>query len=317
MHEPSYRNALVRAWALVRHHKSTWALGLLSVFVGQLGLANFIGYFLERGFNPEPWWQPSWGVIRITTLTEFIWFLWIVGIALAFAIFILFAALCAQGALVAIATHWFHTHTTLSLHHAWQRGVKHFWTILTINVLEKIGVAIIFMVMLMLLPLLSLETWGGFFGTIGIVSLSLFMAFIITTVAIYSLGYAVTDELAVVPAVDRAWRLFKNHLLVSLELNIILVLFNFIIVAVLSASSVVALIPTALLSITAGLTGYSSFITVAVVLYFFLLIAIAIMVGAIFNAFTTSSWMYLFMKMHHEGVTSRFGHYLRKLFGKN
>ena len=278
MHEPTYTRALTRAWTLVWHHRSTWALGLLAVFVGQFGLANFIGYLLDSAFAPEPWWPASWGTITISSLNEFIWFIWLTCIILSGIVFIIVVALCAEGALIATAIHWYKVHTILPLRSAWQRGVEHFWEICGINILEKALLAVLIMITLMTLRTVSLATWGGLLLTISLVAVSLLLALTVTVMAIYALGYVIAERRSIPTAVAQAWQLFDHHFLVSLELSIVLIILNFVIVLALSAGSVIALIPSSLLALTAGFTGQMSFVTVAVVLYFFLLIAVAALV---------------------------------------
>jgi integral membrane sensor domain MASE1 len=45
----------------------------------------------------------------------------------------------------------------------------------------------------------------------------------------------------------------------------------------------------------------------SVVLFFI----VAALIGGILNAFVTSAWMYLFMKMDHEGVGSKILHWFK------
>ena len=42
MHEPTYRQALGRAWQFTWHDKTVWILGLLAVLAGQWGLSNIV-----------------------------------------------------------------------------------------------------------------------------------------------------------------------------------------------------------------------------------------------------------------------------------
>jgi hypothetical protein len=44
---------------------------------------------------------------------------------------------------------------------------------------------------------------------------------------------------------------------------------------------------------------------VGFVVELFLFAVMLAIVGAIFNAFMTSAWMYFFMRMHHQGLGSR------------
>lgn len=308
MLEPTYRQALSHAWKLTWHHKMVWIVGLLSVFLGQMGLSNFFGQLFAKFLTDEKWWPSSWGVMRIVTGEQLFWFSWTVLLVFGLLMFFLVAAVCAQGALLTMAIHWYHYHTVPSVTTAWRHGVKHFWGILAINFLEKLSLSAVLAAVLMSLNLFSSST-AGFFGQIVVVAAGLFLALVISATSIYALGYTVIDSVPVVEAVGRGYALFRRHLMVSLELSAVLILCNALVFAVISFIGILALLPSFLLMLFAGFTGYVKLLTVSMVLYLFLMVFMSMLVGAAFNVFTVSAWMYLFLKMHKEGLASRVLHW--------
>lgn len=314
MLEPSYRQAINHAWKLVWHHRILWIFGLLSVFIGQFGLNNFTGEFISKLMSDSNWWPASWGVFHIQSWEQVFWFVWAAFIFLSLAALILIAAVSAQGALIDSAQQYYRTHTLPNLTKAWHKGVRHFWRLLALNIFEKVIMAVLLAIVLALVNMFSGTSTLAFFGAVITVGIGFFLALGVSTVITYALGYIVAeDELYLSRALARSWRLFSRHLLVSLELSIILLLLNLLVVVVISLGSFAVLIPSFFISIGAGVTGYTQLLVVSVGLYLCLFVAFVALVGAIFNAFTTSAWMYLFMKMHHEGMASRVLHHARQL----
>lgn len=313
MLEPSYRQALGHALNLVWRHKILWVLGLLSVFVGEMGLSNFLGELWGKFVTPDnSWWPDSWNVLRITNGMQFFWFVWLVIIVVAIAAFVVIASVCAQAALIYCAQHWYRFHSVPKLPDAWHHGAKHFWSILAINVLEKFLLGVILTVVVSAAPLLA-NGFGNFIFTIILFAAAAFAAFWVSIISIYSLGYIVLDSAPVIEAVGRAAQLAHRHLLVSLELSAILLLCNVLVAWVISFGSLIVLIPSFLVSIVGAASGVGVLINFAVGLYMIFFVVFVMLLGAFFNSFTTGAWMYLFMKMHHEGLKSRLFHFVNVL----
>ena len=313
MPEPSYREALGHAWKLTWHHKSLWVLGLLSIFLGQFGLSNFLGQLISKlVFADASWWPASWGALHIVSPDQFLWFSWISFIVAALIMFVFAASVCAEGALIATAVHYFNVRTILNLHSAWRQGVKHFWRILGINILEKLLLSLILWVLIESVSVVSSISIMGFFLEILVIAVGIFLALTISTVAIFTLGYTMVDNQGLIDALSQGWHLFRRHVFVSFELSVMLLLCNALVFAALWFGSFLVLIPSFFISLAAGFTGYLTFLSISVVAYVFLFVLAVAFLGAIFNAFTTSAWMYLFMHMYHEGLGSR----LKQLVGK-
>ena len=313
MHDPTYRQTLSHSWKLVWHHKSTWALGFLALFLGQFGLSNFLGQLIAKFLSPEKsWWPSSWGVLQITSGEDWFWLSWGGVVILGIILFIAIIASCAQGAIMATAIHWYNTHLILNLKTAWHQGVKRWHSILAINILEKLFLAIILAVTVMVLEARPL-TWGGLLVDILTVGLALLAALIVSVTAIYALGYVILERRNVIESVGSGWHLLRRHLLASLEISLILLAYNLVLFIVVIAGTSIVLMPAVLLVTIAGFSGYAQAVigtaAVAYLILFFIFVAVT---GAVFNAFTISAWMYAFMKMEHEGVVSRIIHWGRK-----
>ncbi|HLD61046.1 MAG TPA: hypothetical protein VJA27_02865 [Patescibacteria group bacterium] len=315
MLEPSYRQALSHAWKLVWHHKLLWIFGLFSVLAGQFGLNNFLGQFfvLAEGSGGGSSWRIAgrWLLEATQTGEGLLLFLWLCVILVSLIALTVGAAVASQGTLIALAASWFKKQTFPNVRKAWRLGVKHFWRLLAISVVEKILLALLIAALAFLLNIYAVsETTLTSVAMVVLLSVILFTALVISAVGIYSAGYVVVEERGLFDALRRGWHLFSRHILVSLELSLILVLCNFLLILILFAGSYIILIPTTLLTLIAGFSGYLTLLKVAVVLNTVLFVLLIGITGAIFNAFTTSAWIYLFMKMHHESLASRVVHWL-------
>lgn len=315
MLEPSYRQALSHAWKLVWHHKLLWIFGLFSVLVGQFGLNNFLGQFftlIEGGTSGWGWGGMGRWLLDATQTGEgLLLFMWLSAILISLVALATVAAVASQGTLIALAASWFKKQTLPNIHKAWRLGVKHFWRLLAIMVVEKalLGLLIIFMTALLNIYAVS-ETAATSMAMVVLVGCILFVALVVAAVGIYSAGYVVVEERKLFDALRRGWHLFSRHILVSLELSFMLVLCNVLLLGVLFLGSYIILIPSTILTLIGGFSGITTLLTIAVVINTILFVLLIGITGAIFNAFTTSAWIYLFMKMHHESLASRVVHWL-------
>lgn len=321
MQEPTYRQALAEAWRFTWHNKIIWILGLLAVLIGQFGLSNFVGkLFLvgEAGYTHHflPVWVSA-ARYAMPPLQNAGWVVWLSVILIALGILVVLASVAAQGALVAAAAMFFKKKKvplTGYLDSAWHTGVKHFWRLLAVVVFEQLALALILSALTYILSIV-LEAGGPtqFIGTIAVTAAGFFLAMVASVVAIYTVGYIVVEEEPLGAALKKGWRLFHDHLLVSLETSLLLLLLNLFVVMLLSVVSVVLLAPPALFAVLAGSTNALWLMTVGWALWFIFSVVAAALIGAVYNAFVISAWTYLFMKMHKEGVMSRVMHWVSKV----
>jgi len=318
MKEPTYRQTLVHAWEVVWHNKALWILGLFSVLLGQLGFSDIFGQIwsvsdtlaggktiLLPGINLN-WSGDIWNALGI---------IWLAGICLSLVVLLVFLAVTSQGALIFYAAQWFKTKKHQKFSKPWNHSLKHFWSILLINILRKV-----FLVLLLAAFGLALNYFfysrtlpQGFLFAFSLV-LVLFVSLFISIISIYTLCALVVDGKGVWFAIKKAWAIFSRHMLVSLEVGILLMLLNFLLVTAIVVGSFFAFLPAMLIWLAAGITNTVVLAAIGFSLGVFLLLVFMVLAAGFFNAFTTSAWVFLFMKMHKEGIPSRTIHFFKHIF---
>ncbi len=319
MHKPIYREALKEAWVLVWRNTSLWLLGLLSVlFAGSFGLSNFISQIIvTMGTGGRAAWLLNWQMptLGISKLAAAIWLAWLLGIFIVIGIAVIFISVTAKSALLIAVADYYKKRAMPKLANIWNKGLKFFWKIFTIEILRKAALAIvilIFGIIWILLPFSASPL--NMIINIVMLALTVILGLIITVVSIYASGYAVIDEKSLQISFKNAWKLLHDHLLVSLEISIILTLIDLLLIAAFAALLSFSFLPSLFIWIVAGAFGSQALALFGAFFGFIVMLLIIAIIGAIYNTFYTSVWMYLFMKMHHQGIISRFMHHVGKLF---
>ncbi|MDO8509666.1 MAG: hypothetical protein Q7S24_00815 [bacterium] len=319
MHAPTYREALSRSWYLVWHNPFLWIFGILSMLLGQWGLGDFVGQLnllshqiilVPRELNGL---MSMMSILNFSSIEPALYSIWLLLICVILMSVVIFVAVSSRGALIASAAVWYKQKKRLSMNRAWNEGVKNFWTLLTLAVVNKSLQAIAIMSLAyFLVGGLMTGTPGYNILAVVIMAIAIFIVLSLEAVTIFASGYAIIDRDWFGEAVVRGWKLYKNHIVVSLELGIILILAGVGLLGVIMIGTVGVMIPATILWLIAGLSGWKILIGIGLALMAVLFAMLVIVASGIFNAFTTSAWIYLFMRMHHEGVVSRVVHHLRR-----
>lgn len=319
MKEPTYRQALRQTWNLVWRHKILWILGLFSILLGQFGFSNFVGQFwslsADGSYQGIEFLLLSFAIRASGSVWTVVGLVWLAGILLALSVFIVFLATASQGALISYAAEWFKNNRFSSISKSWQKGLANFWSLLGINIIRKI---------LLVLSLLSLACVFRCFFILdnfwinllfaGALVLLVFISLFISVIAVYASCYVVVDGKGIWLAIKKGWSLFAKHILVSLEVGILLLLLNFVLLAAILAASYAAFLPAVLVWLTAGFASSISLANAGLALGLILWLIFVVLLAGVFNAYTTSAWVYLFTKMHKEGIVSRLFGWFRGLF---
>ncbi len=322
MREPTYGRALLKSWRFVWHNKIIWIFGLLALLVGQFGLNHFIGQLLLLGSNTAApgslfAWPDSWPVWQITTVEQGLLFSWLLVIALAIGVLAVVMGVLSQGALIASAADYFKNETPPRLSRAWHKSVRRFWPLLSLNIIQKIISGGIWVLTFYLLSIFKAETVSGFCATVITIGVAGLLMLTVTAVTIYAAGYIVEYNFSLLAGLVEGLRLFEEHVLVSLEVSLILVACTLALYGVVYVGALLTLIPSWFIWVTAGFTGSFGLFAVGMVVALFLFGIMVAVLGAIFNAFTTSTWMYFFMRMHHQGVASRIINFVERTIRVN
>lgn len=318
MREPTYRQALIHSWQLVWRNKTLWILGICAMVLGQWGLGDFIGQmnlFVEEGFSLPPGIDKTMSVLaafNFDSITAGFLSLWFFILVALFIGAVIFVAVVSRGALIASASEWYYDRKHLPLKIAWREGVRNFGPLFTLVLINKL-LQTTFVLAFVNFLVMAIAWNSMLFNFLAVVVfwLAFFFILILEAVTIYSSCYLVLERVWIGKAIKQGWNLFKHHVMVSLELGVLLALLSLVLFVFLSVSSIAVLIPFLALWLIAGFSGWYVLITVGLILATALFVLIAIVAGGIFSAFNTSAWVYLFMKMHHEGIFSRVVHHLK------
>jgi hypothetical protein len=321
MNKPIYRSALKEAWLLTWRHTSLWLIGLISVlFAGSFGLGNFISQLIATMATGgrAAWFltfhMPNLGVSKLSAV---FWLIWLCGILIILACAIIYVSVTAKTSLLVAVAEYYKKKSAPKLSNMWNRGIKFFWKIFTIELARKISlflIGLIFGIIWVLLP----PQLGILNAIVDIIALtfSIILAWVVTAVAVFASGYVVIDGKTLRHALEKSWELFHEHLFVSFEVSLILTLLDVLLIAVFVAIVWAAFVPSLFVWVLAGIFGSQILAIFGMMLGLILFAVIVALAGGIYNTFYTSVWMYLFLKMHHEGIASRMFQHVTKFFGK-
>lgn len=318
MADPTYREALKHSWRLTKSHHNLWPFGLFAVMLGQFGLFELITklWVSSTSLSIVDWYntlgiifsKDSWQVLRSTFSdgsAQWIWAFWLALMLIGIGITFVFVATVCQGALVYASAKY--TAFRLRLPNegaAWHAGVKHFWKLLSLNILRKIVVSVAATIAVTAFAKVSV-TAAGTFGFWAAFVLALFVGMIASILLMYAVGYVMMEEYSFSQSIKAAWILLWKHPLVSIETGLITLGLNalllvFTLFAVLYLFLLPSILGTYLLTwLPIPMLGY----IISLLSYAFFLVVI-MFAGAVFTVWTISIWTYLFAKMHQGTMHS-------------
>lgn len=318
-YEPNYREALKQAFKLVWKNKSLWVFGILAaLFVSPFGLGGFWGQLvLAGGENFKIGLFPVKGIYQLLSQSnpaDFVSIVWLLEILLAVMVVIIFVSVCSQTSLIINTCEYYKKKTHSDLSSTWHRSYKYFWKILGLDILRKTSllVLILFATGLWLIAPFN-DFWTSLFLILSFTILTLLMM-AISSIITYASGYAVIDNISFWQSLKDGVLLFKDHFLVSFEISLIMMALDIVLAAFISTIFVLAFIPASLLWFLAGLAGSVALLNFSLILSILTIAILVVLIGGFYNAFNISTWMYLFMKMHHVGIFTRIGYIFNKIF---
>ncbi len=311
-HEPVFGPAISEAIKVIRKEPGLALFGLLSVVVGQFGLADFLGKLAFGVTDTSSLFRIPWP----QTLLSWVQLTWFLVLVIIVGSAIVLVAVAAEGALIAGAAYWYRFRKVGLLQRFWHTGVKHFWRLLAVHILEKILlIFILFVARFSFLYSSFIPTqWGRVVGSVVLTALIILFGLVVTSVAVFARGYIVVEEMTLQRGVVEGLRLFSGHGILSLELNFCLLILSTLYVLVFGFISTYLFIPSVFLLILAGFFN-SPFLSVVAYYGGWLFVGLILMAAAAFlNAATTAIWIMVFMRIRHVGASSRLWAYLTHWF---
>lgn len=322
----SHRNILKQAWVITWKHKYLWFLGLFASLVAGGGSWEYQVITQNLGRNPiEGSYLHLGNILAIGDILknfclglanlfqqDFWMILNTLSILLITAILLIsfvWLAITSQAALVGSVKKILTAKKkleNLSVRDSLSEGCRHFWPVLGLNVFIKI--LIYFVVFIVGLPLLFMVISNAL--VLFAVYVIIFVIFIPLAMSLsllikYAIAYKVITNKSFVASLEAGAKLFRDNWLVSLEMAIILFLFNFLF-------SGLVLIFLALFLLPLGLLGLMLNLFWLVILILFLAIVVVIIFGSALTTFQTAAWTGLFWQLKEEGGLAK----LERLFGR-
>jgi hypothetical protein len=323
MREPHYRQALSFAWRHTIKHPFLWIYGMFAAILGQMGVFDFLTHAylgVTQGVEIGALFSLRKGLFfgilnsrHLILPSSWVWLLWLVVCALGVAAFFIMTAVVSQGALIhASAKSIMHPESFKADTRAWHAGVSHFWRLFFLQAVQK-G----------LIGLLILLVGGGALSALVIGSpasrvlflvlflFSVFLGVIVSFLTQYTAGYIVVEDYPLGDALHAGYRLFREHWLVSLEFGALLAIANVGLALAVVVGFFLLLVPVVLFWFIATVTSASGLFVAGFGFMVLVFVAFLLLLSATFTVFSTTTWTYLFMKMHREGVPSRFLRWLK------
>ncbi|MBU0661233.1 hypothetical protein KKG22_03565 [Patescibacteria group bacterium] len=317
--DPTYRKALSHAWRVVRYHPALWIFGLFSLFLGQMGLLDFLSsisvaddrlVFYSVVGDASSWWH---AIVQLFTSLNigadgWIWVVWLILFFISAGLGLLFVSVSSQGALIdgiiqSLKLGKFHH---VKVDKAWYKGVSHFWRLLALNVSKKV-VTVLLSVLLAAFAYMLAVTNNVFagvgLGALFIVSVAL--GLLVSVLLVYAAGYVVVEEYSYIKSIKSAWKLLKDHWVVSLEVGLIVVLLNLGILAAALVLVGLFVVEMSFIWAISFMLGSAVFWEVGLFLSTMILMILFAAIGSLFSVYSTAIWTYLFLVMHKKGLKSR------------
>jgi len=234
------------------------------------------------------WQQDSVG-FSFSLLTMFV--------LLALAAFVIIMAIVSQIGIVKSAIS-LDEKKKVSFKQAFHLGVEKFWPVFGMNLVTRV---VMFGVVLFLAFLVSLllvnATWLNYVLYIISFILLLIVGIIIYFVTIYATAFIVLRHKNIRISLIYAWHLFKDNVLLNLEVGFILFVINILVGIAAIIVSVFALSPFILLYLLLILLSIDVGLWILSTVIIFMILSILIATGAWFTSFQISVWSILFEEL--------------------
>lgn len=324
MSEPKYNDALKAGLKLAWQHKPLWVYGFFVSILGQFGIFEFLSKMVlaARGETTSSlfwYFYSSISGIKLSNIYmsvgQWSWFFWVIAFLFCFLIAFVYIAIVSQGALIHNAALYFESKEKKHENsiNSWHHSNKFFWELLSLNVIRKLVLTtIIFLLVLFLSKILFYNFWWTNLLFIIVFLLVSLLGIIISLLTIFAVCYVITGNKKIKEAVISSWILFKKHWLVSLEVAFIMILANLALFILVILGLYLFLIPSIFLVISLLFSANVIFLIISILLGAFIFTFYLIFISTIFNVFNISTWTYLFIKMHKEGMVSKIVSWFKK-----
>ncbi len=307
----SYRSILKQAWNIAWKHKYLWLFGLFASIAAASG--SFEYSLLANGLQSNPIENSyyhinsmvmvgnaiaafcvgfinlfSYNILTIiNTLTVLI-------ITATLIISFIWLSISSQGALVISVKKLLSQkkkEATINIKESLTKGHQNFWPVFGLNILVKalIGLALFIIGVPLLFLAVQGQSYLAFIYTLSFIILTP-IAISLLLIVKYAIAYKIIDDETFVDSLKKAWTLFQNNWLVSVEMGIILFIVSFLVGFVILIIISIFIFPYIFF---AASYGFGALVAVLM----FLALALILFIGSLLTTFQVSAWTSLFLEL--------------------
>lgn len=321
MKESIYIQATKRAWHFVWENKTIWIFGIFAAFLGQFGMVEFLGKIGFYTGNAGMYFTRIDGMtfdVRdlvmqiVNSLPNRLLALSLLLLLASLLVVFVYAAVICQGAIIHASAQSISGKKHVDILKAWHSSHVHFWSLFLLNFFKKVLIVFLsVMVSVTAYGALAVPTIGNNLFFLFTFIIASAVGIVLSFLVVYTAAYIVVEKYTLMNAVHGAWHLFTEHWLASIEVGLIVLLFNLFLGILILLGFVLGLLPAILIWFLVILIGSSqAMLYTGLVAGLIVFVMYLMAVGAMFTVFVSYIWTYVFMKMHKVGVKSRIFHYL-------
>jgi hypothetical protein len=315
-----YRPLFLAAWKKTWEHKRLWLLGIFATAMASGGLFESIsGHWraaihwrtmIEQCLNgtlPGYEWLVSYNryLTGMPPLKQY-------GLATAIVLIIvgiIIVGVASQGALLASSLE----KRPLDLNTLVKKSSVFFWSILSLDILGKLAMGIIFIITVAPIVLINPLPFG-WQQYPPFISLTLFLigAVFVTAMQMLSLVGVVSKHLNPLSAISEAWDIFRFHILVTFELGFLLA-FTSVVAVIFTMLFLFALaIPLTLLFFAATALASPSLYLITIFFSVILIVAVILLASGALTTFQYTVWSLYFEEAGRFGIVSKIRKWLKR-----
>lgn len=320
MKESIYIQATRSAWNFTWKNKALVAFGIFAAFLGQFGIIDFLGKLglitgdAGRYFNviASIGAQMREFAVRVSFSLEskmLAYFLLMIFLGLISVL--VFIAIVSQGAIIYSVKQSI-KNKPRDILKAWHVGAANFWRLFFVYFFKKIALMLVSIIVgVSAYAAFAIPSLVNNLFFLGVFLLFSFAGLVLSFVTVYTSIYVIVEKYAIGEAFGAAWNLLRNHLVVSFEIGILLLVFNLFLGVFAALGFLLFVLPAILIWFVVILASGSEIVLAAGFVAGIAVVTMyLIFIGAMFTIFTTYIWTYVFMKMNKESIKSRIVHYL-------
>lgn len=315
-----YTDIVKKSWQITWRHKVLWIFGLFVSLWGGKGIEAELNSARRLAsetspLNPAFWSSENWSALLVELSGDSSLTLMAIVMAIALLIVVAMVMLSQTGVIDAVNQFADKDGTSerYALHHAWVSGKKHFWVVLSLNLLSK-GLSYLLLA-LALMPLFTTGTFTHADAYWVLFSLLLYIpvGIIISIVTRYALNHAVlNDEHALVGA-RHGWNMFRQNIGVSIELAIVMFfVFLGIVLLVVPVIAAVLTLPSLMLLFADAPAAFGlPWVYLHDRLYIWVFLTTLYAASVLFSVWHVGSWTMLYKELARGNRTSKTHRWLK------